>query len=191
MALPTEPGALHRQVAATFTDRVLGVTDWDVPAPVAGWTARDVVGHLVGWLPGLLAGGAGPSFPIGPSVQEDPVAAWRAQVEGVQSLLDDPATAASPFLHPHLPEQPLATTLSNIYTSDVFMHTWDLSRATGADEQLDADYCEQLLAGMQQMEEVLRSSGQYGPAVPVSPDADVQTRLIGFVGRDPRWRPPA
>lgn len=189
MALPSDPAELHRNVAATFTDRVLGVADWAAPTPVVGWTARDVVGHLLDWLPGLLASGGGPSLPDGPAVRDDPVAAWQAQVDGVQGLLDDPGTAAAPFVHPHLPEQPLATTLTNIYTSDVFMHTWDLSRATGQDEHLDADYCEQLLAGMQQMEEVLRSSGQYGPAVPVPPGADVQTRLIGFIGRDPDWRP--
>ncbi len=39
------------------------------------------------------------------------------------------------------------------------------------------------------IEELLRSSGQYGPAVPVDDDADPVTRLVGFIGRDPAWRP--
>ena len=42
----------HRWVANGFTTRVEGTTDWDAPAPVAGWAARDVVGHLVEWFPG-------------------------------------------------------------------------------------------------------------------------------------------
>ena len=42
---------------------------------------------------------------------------------------------------------------------------------------------------MEPIDELLRSSGQYGAAVPVPDDADVQTRLIGFIGRDPRWSP--
>ena len=67
------------------------------------------------------------------------------------------------------------------------MHTWDLARATGQDDRLDQDFCAQLLAGMSQMEELLRSSGQYGPAVPVPEDASVQDRMIGFIGRDPSW----
>lgn len=188
MTLPSDPAELHRQVAGTFTDRVRGVRDWDVPTPVAGWAARDVVGHLVGWLPGFLAGGSAHSLTPGPSVQDDPVAAWKAQADGVQALLEDAATAASPFVHPHVPEQPLGQTLSAFYTADVFMHTWDLARATGQDEALDPDFAGQLLGGMQEMEELLRGSGQYGPAVPVPPDADVQTRLIGFIGRDPAWR---
>jgi hypothetical protein len=33
---------------------------------------------------------------------------------------------------------------------------------------------------------MLRASGQYGPRVEVPADADVQTRLIAFIGRDPR-----
>ncbi|MDQ3312282.1 MAG: TIGR03086 family protein, partial [Actinomycetota bacterium] len=72
------------------------------------------------------------------------------------------------------------------YTADVFMHTWDLARATGQDETLDPDRCDEILAGMEPMDEVLRSSGQYGPKVDVPADADVQTRLLAFIGRDPR-----
>jgi len=69
----------------------------------------------------------------------------------------------------------------------VFMHTWDLARATGQDDRLDPDFCAELLGGMEQMEQVIRSSGQYGPRVEVPPDADTQTRLLGFIGRDPFW----
>jgi len=39
------------------------------------------------------------------------------------------------------------------------------------------------------MEEIIRSSGQYGPRVEVPADADVQARLLGFIGRDPYWKP--
>ena len=37
------PADDHRRVAADFTKVVDGVTDWDAPAPVEGWAARDVV----------------------------------------------------------------------------------------------------------------------------------------------------
>ena len=39
--------------------------------------------------------------------------------------------------------------------------------------------------GIQSMDEVLRSSGQFGPKIDVDADADVQTKLIAFVGRRP------
>jgi hypothetical protein len=70
------------------------------------------------------------------------------------------------------------------------MHTWDLARATGQDDRLDPGFCAQLLGGMEPMEEVIRSSGHYGPRVEVPADADAQTRLLGFIGRDPFWTRP-
>jgi uncharacterized protein (TIGR03086 family) len=180
------PAERHRQIAGAFTDRVNAAKDWDAPAPVAGWTARDVVRHLVEWLPALLASGSDARLPTGPGV-DDPVAAWQTHCEGVQALLDDPETQGRLLVNPHIGEVPLDQAIDRFYTSDVFMHTWDLARATGQDDRLDPGFCAMLLAGMQSMEDVLRSSGQYGPAVPTPDDADAQTRLVGFIGRDPFW----
>lgn len=184
----TTPASSHRDIAAIFSARVEGVRDWDAPAPVEGWTARDVVDHLVTWLPGFLAGG-GVALPSVPSIADDPVAAWRAHADAVQALLESPR-AAEDFTHPHAGTQVLGTVLENFYIADVFMHTWDLARATGQDDTLDPDRCAAMLAGMTPIEDMLRASGQYGPAVPVPDDAPVQDRLIGFIGRDPSWRPP-
>lgn len=177
----------HRRVAAAFTERVRGTTDWDAPAPVDGWVARDVVDHLVTWLPGFLqaqgihgVGGGGDA--------EDPVAAWLAHVDSVQAFLEGPS-AAQEITDPRLGTWVIGDLVNQIYTGDVFMHTWDLARATGQDETLDADTCAAMLAGMEPMDEVLRASGQYGPRVEVPADADAQTRLLGFIGRDPEWRP--
>ena len=189
MTLPTDPAERHRAVAAGFTARVRGASDWDAPAPVAGWRARDVVGHLVEWLPGFLAAGAAVELPRGPSVDKDPVLAWQVHCDGVQAVLDDPETAHRELTNPHIGNLPLAGAIDQFYTSDVFMHTWDLARATGQDDRLDPEFCARLLAGMQPMEAVIRESGQYGPAVPVRDDADVQARLIAFIGRDPQWAP--
>ena len=182
-----DPVARHRQVAAGFTARVEGVPPdgWDAPAPVDGWAARDVVRHLVEWFPAFLESGAGVTLPAGPSVDEDPAAAWRVHSDGVQALLDDPATAERVLSNPHLSEVPLPEAVDRFYTSDVFMHTWDLARATGQDEALDPEMCRQLLDGMEPMDDLLRASGQYGPRVAVPDDADVQTRLLGFIGRRP------
>jgi uncharacterized protein (TIGR03086 family) len=109
--------------------------------------------------------------------------------DAVQALLDDPATADLVLSNPHIGEVPLDRAIDQFYTSDVFMHTWDLARATGQDDRLDPEFCAQLLAGMEPMEAVIRSSGQYGPKVPVQDDADAQTKMLAFIGRDPRWTP--
>ncbi len=42
-----------------------------------------------------------------------------------------------------------------------------------------------LLEEMLPMDAALRASGHYGPRVPVTDDADVQTRLLAFIGRGP------
>jgi uncharacterized protein (TIGR03086 family) len=183
------PAERHRQIAAGFTDRVRGAKHWDAPSPVTDWTARDVVRHLVEWLPSFLAAGASVELPTGPSVDDDPVAAWQEHCAGVQALLDDPETPHRLLVDRHIGETPLDLAIDRFYTSDVFMHTWDLARATGQDDRLDPDQCAVLLAGMEQLEDLIRASGQYGPRVPTPDDADVQTRLLGFIGRDPFWAP--
>ena len=106
--------------------------------------------------------------------------------DAVQTLLDDPATPSMMLTNQHIGAVQLDEAVDRFYTSDVFMHTWDLARATGQDETLDPDKCAVMLEGMLPMDEVLRQSGHYGPRVAVPDDADVQTKLIAFIGRNPR-----
>ena len=106
--------------------------------------------------------------------------------DGVQALLDDPTSGEKVLTNPYIGEVPLPEAVSRFFTADVFMHTWDLARATGQDEALDPGRCAQLLDGMQPLDDLLRSSGQFGPRVDVPDDADVQTKLLAFIGRDPR-----
>ena len=190
MELSDRPAERHRQIAGLFTDRVRGTKSWDAPAPVEGWDARDVVRHLVEWFPAFLSSGAGIDLQHGPSADDDPVAAWEVHCDAVQALLDDPETPERKLTNRHIGSLPLDAAIDQFYTFDVFMHTWDLSRATGQDDRLDPDVCAMLLAGMEPMEDVIRSSGQYGPRVAVPADADSQTRLLGFIGRDPDWSQP-
>jgi uncharacterized protein (TIGR03086 family) len=177
----------HRRIAGRFTELVRGVPDggWDAPSPVEGWVARDVVRHLVEWFPPFLEAGAGVHLVAGPSVDVDPTAAWVTHSDAVQAVLDDPATAGKTLSNRHIGEVPLDRAINDFYTADVFMHTWDLARATGQDETLDPDKCAELLAGMVPYEEAMRSSGQYGPRVEVPDHADVQTRMLAFIGRRP------
>ena len=177
----------HRRIARKFTATVESTpaAAWDHIAPPEGWVARDVVRHLVEWFPAFLNGAAGITLPSAPSVDDDPVGAWSNQTEAVQALLDDPDTAGDEHDLPHIGRMPLGQAIDMIYTSDVFLHRWDLARATGQDETLDPDKCAAMLEGMLPMDEALRQSGQYGPRVHVPDDADVQTQLLAFIGRTP------
>jgi uncharacterized protein (TIGR03086 family) len=178
-----DPATLFRAVANGFSARVEGTTNWEVPAPVEGWTARDVVRHLIEWSRGFLQSRAGVRLPAGPNVDDDPVAAWQSHSDAVQALLDDPATGSRVIHDRHEGDIPLAEAISTYYTPDVFMHTWDLARATGQSEALDPVLAAELLARMELIEDALRSSGHYGPRVEVPRDASVVRRLMGFIGR--------
>lgn len=190
MSDPTSPAQRHRARAAAFGDLVAGTSDWEAPTPVAEWTARDVVRHLVEWLPGFLAGGGVDlgAEPV-PDVEDDPAAAWRRHAGAVQALLDE--RGGDPFHHPQAGDHRLADAIDLFYTADVFMHSWDLARATGQTAPLDEATCASMLDGMGRIEQMLRGSGQFGTRQPVSDDATAVERLMAFIGRDPHWQPPA
>ena len=177
----------YRRVSATFTQRVNEVSDgaWDNPAPCEGWLARDVVRHLVEWVPAFFFDRWEIAQPAIPSVDEDPVGAWMAMDNTIQTALDDPVVATRVEEDPRMGPMSFEQSLDMIATNDVFLHTWDLARAAGLDERLDPDEVHQLFVSMEPMDEMLRQSGHYGPRVPVPDDADEQTKLIAFIGRQP------
>lgn len=189
--MSSEYAARHRFLADNFTRLVEGVTDWDAPTPVPEWRARDVVGHLAGWLPGFLAGGSEVELAPGPDAAGDPVGAWRHLREEVQGVLETPALAASAYENPHTGSSTVEAAVDQFYSNDVFMHAWDLARASGQDHGMDEAACEGMLSGMEPAEEMLRASGQFGVRQPVDASAPAPERLMAFLGRDPGWSPPA
>ncbi len=65
---------------------------------------------------------------------------------------------------------------------DVLVHTWDLARAAGLDEGLDADEVHRMVDSMEPYDEALRQSGHYGARVQVGGRrrrADPASRLHG------------
>jgi uncharacterized protein (TIGR03086 family) len=176
----------YRRVAGQFTQRVEQVPEgaWENPAPCEGWVARDVVRHVVEWMPPLVLGNAGIPLPQGPSVDDDPAGAWRVVDRALQAALDDRGLAARE-LEMRAGRFTVEDAIATFCVGDLLVHTWDLARAAGLDETLDPDEVRGLLAGMEPIDEILRQSGQYGPRVEVAADADEQTRLIAFTGRVP------
>lgn len=182
----------HRAWAEAFGAVVRGTTDWDAPTPVQEWQARDVVRHLVEWPVGLLRSqGSTYGFPDLPSFDEDPVGAWEAHAASVQALLEDDA-AAGEVLHTRMAgDSRTDEVLERFYLPDVYMHTWDLARASGQDDRLDEGTSRAMHAGMKGIEPMLRESGQFGQQQPVADDATETEKLMAFLGRRPDWRPPA
>lgn len=175
----------YRRVAEGFTARVDAVDaeGWDLSSPCEGWAARDVVVHLVEWFPSFLDAAGGPAIEVDVSASTDPAAAWTSLDRRVQALLDDPASATTTIDHPHAGQHQLDTAIDMFFTGDVLLHTWDLARATGQDESLDAEMVHDMVIGMEPMADQLAASGQYAPRVAVPDDADEQTRLLAIAGR--------
>jgi len=188
MAFPDDPAERYFAISDGFTALVNNTNDWNAPSPVEGWAARDVVWHLVDWVPGLLSVGTGIQLPLRDPDKSDPVGDWSRFDAGLREILTQPDTATREFAHPQAGAMPLGIAIDMMITPDVFMHSWDLAQATGQAIELDADYCANMLAGMEGIDEMLRASGQYGPRVAVPDDSDVQIQLMAFIGRDPAWR---
>jgi len=173
-------------LSAGLVRRIEGVPEgrWESPAPPEGWVARDVVRHLVEWMPGLYFGSTGLPQPEGPSVDEDPAGAWRVVDQAVATALADPETAGLPTDTP-AGQMTLEQLIEMTGLMDLLVHTWDLARATGQDERLPPDEVHGFLVGIEPWDAALRASGQYGPRIHVPEDADEQTRLLAFTGRQP------
>ncbi len=136
------PSQRFRQVAGAFSRVVASVNpeQWELPAPCDGWVARDVVRHLVGWVPSVVSKG-GAQFDDAPSVDDDPSAAWLHLATGLQAALDDPSVANQEFDAGPPGMMSVTQAIDMLVTGDVLVHTWDLATAVGQTVQLEPGGC--------------------------------------------------
>ncbi|WP_022908755.1 hypothetical protein [Aestuariimicrobium kwangyangense] len=177
----------HRRYAAHFTHLVENTSDWNLQSPVADWRARDVVEHLTSWLPGMMRS---LGVELADVTDRNPVRAWADLTAQVQVLLDDPERAGQLVQDFSGGQSTVEDLLAKYYLPDVFMHTWDLARATGQDATLDPDTTQNLVEAMTGAADMLRASGQYGDPVVLDDSHPMQDRLIALIGRDPHWTAP-
>lgn len=179
----SEIASQYRKMADQFDSRVAAVpaNAWERPSPCEGWVARDIVRHVVDTASFFLAGTA-VEPPAEPSVDEDPLGAWRATRAAIEGALDDPSVAQLERDTP-MGRASVESIVARFGIPDLLVHSWDLARATGLDERLDPEAVEHYHAAMAPGEEMMRASGAFGPAVEVPDDADAQTRFLAFLGR--------
>lgn len=185
--MPERVAATWARVADDFTDVAvaLGTDDWDRPSPCEGWTARDVVRHLVDWVPPFLASGASVEIVIGCTADEDPARAWGDLDRAIRSVLDDPDVESRRFSHDMAGDHRLDEAIDRFIIGDVLIHTWDLAETVGRPVALDPAAVAAMLGGLEAAGDALVASGHYGPPVGMPPDADSQSRLLAASGRRP------
>jgi uncharacterized protein (TIGR03086 family) len=68
--------------------------------------------------------------------------------------------------------------------TDHLIHAWDLARAIGADERLDAELVEYCVEKSRPFASSISATGRFHDAVPVPADADPQVTMLAMHGRD-------
>ncbi len=153
---------------------------WREPSPCEGWSAADVVAHLVETQRDFL-GQRGVDLGTAPDVAADPAAAWRDHAKRVQEALTDDvvATAYEGFFGPST----VGATFEQFYVWDMVVHRWDVARAVGADASLTDEELERIEAGADSFGPALHMDGICAPAVEVPADADREVRTLARLGR--------
>ena len=180
--------AFERKVAAVRPDQ------WSNPSPCEKWNARDVVDHIVGMHAVMLRPlqrGLSPA----PSVEGNPLAAFRAARADVEAVLADPELANLECDSPG-GQMTVEQQIDEVVSDDMVLHAWDLARATGQDDVIDPEDVERIWSNMESIPPHLmqkfRTPGAFGPGVEVfgpevqvPEDAPLQHRLLGLIGRNP------
>lgn len=176
----------HRAHAA-FGERLAQVTDWSAPTPDDEWDVSALVRHVIEeqqWVPLLLDGrtvGEARSrlLPLGDDLQAE----WRrySAAATLAWASVDPQAMVN-LSYDNVP----ASAYLREQASDVIVHTWDLARAIGGDEELGDGLVEAAWTVFAPQKETLQASGLFASPVPLSDDAPLQSRLLALTGRDDR-----
>ena len=173
----------YRTVATGF-DAVVGTITpegWGAASPCDGWTARDIVVHVVDGHRSVVALASDDTpRPLGP--EEDPAAAWSEASRAIAALLADEDVAARVVAGPAGP-MAVGDIIGSFVTMDLLVHTWDLARAVGADDRLDGPSVRRAHEALLPMDEVIRRPGAFGPRLEAPTGSDPQTEFLYFVGR--------
>ena len=174
----------YRKLANRFGALVASVPAdrWESQSPCEGWTALDIVQHVVNTEADLLG-----RMPFAPEIADDlndSVRAWPVVQGRVQAVLDQPVLANHGY-DGYFGPTTFVQTVDLFYSFDLVAHTWDLARATGVREFeiVDPAEIDKVTSDLAPLGDNLRQPGILGPIVAVDPDADQQTVFLGLLGR--------
>ncbi|MFJ8692960.1 TIGR03086 family metal-binding protein [Streptomyces roseolilacinus] len=182
----------HAEALDLFSSRVHAIREdqWDAPTPCSEWSVRDLVNHLAGeqmWVVDLVREGrtvaeVGDRYD-GDVLGDDPVAAWdRAAAAARDAFREEGALDRTVSLSSG---DTAATAYCSQMTADAVVHSWDLSRAIGAEERIPPALVDFALQEFAPYADSLSSSGLFADPVPPAPGADAQTKLLNALGRRP------
>jgi uncharacterized protein (TIGR03086 family) len=173
----------YARLSGAFGEKVAAVPEdaWDNPSPCEGWTALDVVRHVVN-TPAMFWGMVDAEPPELPSVDDDPVAAFVASRASMQGALEDAEFATEEF-DGFFGRTTFEAAVDRFVSFDLVVHGWDLARAVGLDDTLDPGEITRLNQQVDDFGDSARVPGVFGPEIEVPADADPATKLLARTGR--------
>lgn len=155
---------------------------WDAPSPCEGWTARDVVRHLVDTQRDFLGTHGADLGPV-PDVDAGPAAAWHAHADAVAAALADDAFVAHGFDGFFGPTT-VGATLRDFYLFDMVVHRWDVARATGVPTTLTDGELDAVEHSADTFGETAYRMGVFRAGVEAPAGADRTARVLARLGRE-------
>jgi uncharacterized protein (TIGR03086 family) len=158
------------------------------PSPCVGWSARDVLNHMIGGADLFAACARGEQRPF-PDwsdmpdwVGNDPAASYRRAAAGVLAAFSAPGVFDGTVPMPW-GDTPAPFAL-NLIMADHATHAWDLVRATGLAIEIQAATAETALATTQaSVSPEFRAAGLYAAEQPAPEGASTIDRLAALSGR--------
>jgi uncharacterized protein (TIGR03086 family) len=169
-----------------FDRRVQAVPSdaWCNQSPCAEWKAHDVVVHVsnnLARIGGIAPTNIAPTNTAPTNTGETISQAWSRTHKTFKANMakaDLSQVVEGPF-----GPMPLDDLIGRLICNDVLVHTWDLARATGGDEKLNADAVAGAYSGLKPLDAMIRQPGIFDAKIEAPAGADVQTQFLNFLGR--------
>jgi uncharacterized protein (TIGR03086 family) len=162
---------------------------WQGPTPCSEWDVKQVANHIIGenlWAAELFNGKTieqvGRALD-GDLAGDDPAAAFQQSVGIASGAVSAPGAMAA-TCHLSFGDYSGSDYAEQLFM-DMLIHGWDVAKATGQDTRLDQDLVAACLPIAQKLSSMFRTAGVFGEDLPVSAEADPQTKLLALLGRRP------
>lgn len=174
-------GIAHQVTQGVSADR------WSNQSPCDEWDARAVAAHIIGgamMVSTCVPGGEFDHASLqGDIVGEDPAASVRAAADAAVAAIRDNPQALGGTVKMPFGEMP-GGMIVGLFTTDAFVHAWDLAKATGQSTDLDPELAMGLLAASRNMmSDAMRKPGFFAAEQTAPEGAPVADQLAAFLGR--------
>lgn len=175
----TQPVAEYADLAARLGAVADRVSDWSAPSPCEGWTAADVLDHLINTQRDFMAR---QNLDLGQRPAATGARLWQAHTAAMRDALADPAVARRGFRSFFGPST-IGETLSRFYGFDMVVHRWDIATAAGIETVFSPDEVELIKSSVVVFGARIYSEGVCKKGVVSPPGAGEQDRLLATLGR--------